>query len=127
MSEMWGERQDSTRDLLSDAQAHPSPRLGRIPLQIQRGATHQELVCRKEQLIAEEHNHRNFLVLSFKLKLIRLAAWPMPPSDAEELFMTKAQYEVFEALNPFFRVVMEGLWGLVDGNHYFDTFAEDAL
>jgi hypothetical protein len=26
----------------------------------------------------------------------------MLPSDAEELFMTKAQYEVFEALNPFF-------------------------
>jgi ketosteroid isomerase-like protein len=41
--------------------------------------------------------------------------------------MTKAEYEIFEALNPFFRVVMEGLWGLVDGNHYFDTFAEDAL
>jgi ketosteroid isomerase-like protein len=41
--------------------------------------------------------------------------------------MTKAEYEIFEALNPFFRVVMEGLRGLVDGNHYFDTFAEDAL
>jgi uncharacterized protein len=35
--------------------------------------------------------------------------------------MTKAQYEVFEALNPFFEVVMEGLRGLVDGDHYFDT------
>ena len=41
--------------------------------------------------------------------------------------MTKAKYEVFEALNPFFEVVMEGLRGLVDGDHYFDTFAEDAL
>ena len=41
--------------------------------------------------------------------------------------MTKAQYEVFEALNPFFEVVMEGLRGLVDGDHYFDTFAEDAI
>src|SRR5271169_808450 len=41
--------------------------------------------------------------------------------------MTKAQYEVFEALNPFFEVVMEGLRGLVDGAHYFDTFAEDAV
>ena len=40
--------------------------------------------------------------------------------------MTKAQYEVFEALNPF-EVVMEGLRGLVDGDHYFDTFAEDAV
>ena len=27
--------------------------------------------------------------------------------------MTKAQFEVFEALNPFFEVVMEGLSGLV--------------
>jgi ketosteroid isomerase-like protein len=40
--------------------------------------------------------------------------------------MEKNQYEVFEALNPFFGVVMEGLRGLVDGDHYFDTFAEDA-
>jgi ketosteroid isomerase-like protein len=50
----------------------------------------------------------------------------MSTSDAEELFMTKAQYEAFEALNPFFEVVMEGLRGLVDGDHYFDTVAEDA-
>ena len=41
--------------------------------------------------------------------------------------MTRAQYEVFEALNPCFEVVMEGLRGLVDGNHYFDTIAEDAF
>ena len=41
--------------------------------------------------------------------------------------MRKAQYEVFEALNPFFKVGMEGLRGLVDGAHYFDTFAEDAV
>ncbi len=41
--------------------------------------------------------------------------------------MTKDEFAVFEALNPFFTVVMEGLHGLVDGDHYFDTFAEDAL
>ena len=41
--------------------------------------------------------------------------------------MKKAQYEVFEALDPFFEVVMKGLRGLVDGDHYFDTFAEDAV
>jgi ketosteroid isomerase-like protein len=41
--------------------------------------------------------------------------------------MTKSQYEAFEALNPFFAVVMEGLRGLVDGDHYFDAIAEDAL
>ena len=41
--------------------------------------------------------------------------------------MPKSQYKAFEALNPFFEVVLKGLSGLVDGKHYFDTFAEDAL
>ena len=41
--------------------------------------------------------------------------------------MTKDEYAIFEALNPFFEVVLRGLQGLVDGKHYFDTFAEDAL
>jgi ketosteroid isomerase-like protein len=41
--------------------------------------------------------------------------------------MAKFEYEEFEALNPFFAVVLEGLRGLVDGKHYFDTFAENAL
>ena len=40
--------------------------------------------------------------------------------------MPKTGYKAFEALDPFFEVVMEGLRGLVDGDHYFDTFAEDA-
>jgi ketosteroid isomerase-like protein len=48
-------------------------------------------------------------------------------SDAKELMMPKAEYEVFEALNPFFEVVMEGLHGLVDGDHYFETFADHAV
>ena len=30
-------------------------------------------------------------------------------------------------MNPFFDVVMKGLSGLVDGEHYFDTFADDAV
>jgi ketosteroid isomerase-like protein len=41
--------------------------------------------------------------------------------------VTKSQYELFEALNPFFKVVMKGLRGLVDGKHFFDMFAEDAI
>jgi ketosteroid isomerase-like protein len=41
--------------------------------------------------------------------------------------MSKGEYDVFEALNPFFEVVMEGLRGLVDGDHYFDAIAEDAF
>jgi len=41
--------------------------------------------------------------------------------------MTKDQYAVFEALNPFFEIVLKGLSGLVDGEHYFETFADDAI
>ena len=41
--------------------------------------------------------------------------------------MPTAEYAAFKALDPFFKVVMEGLSGLVDGKHYFDTFAEDAV
>ena len=40
--------------------------------------------------------------------------------------MPKADYAVFEALNPFFEIIQKGLSGLVDGDHYFDTIAEDA-
>lgn len=36
-------------------------------------------------------------------------------------------YETFEALEPFFDVVMEGLRELVDGEHFFEAFAEDAV
>jgi hypothetical protein len=39
--------------------------------------------------------------------------------------MKKARYAVFEALNPFFEIVLRGLSGLVDGEHYFDTFADE--
>ena len=41
--------------------------------------------------------------------------------------MTKSRYENFEALDPFFAVVMEGLRGLVEGDHFFDTVAADAI
>jgi uncharacterized protein len=41
--------------------------------------------------------------------------------------MPKTEYAVFKALNPFFDVVQKGLSGLVDGEHYFDTIAEDAF
>ena len=43
------------------------------------------------------------------------------------------EYEVdqpvdnFEALQPFFQVVLKGLDGLVEGEHFFDTFAKDAV
>ena len=41
--------------------------------------------------------------------------------------MSKAKYEAFNALDPFFRVVEQGLSDFVDGEHYFDTIADDAL
>lgn len=41
--------------------------------------------------------------------------------------MKNSEYEIFEALNPFFEVILRGLSGLVDGKHYFDTFADDAV
>ena len=41
--------------------------------------------------------------------------------------MTQDEYAVFEALNPFFEIVLRGLSGLVDGEHYFETFADDAI
>ena len=33
----------------------------------------------------------------------------------------------FEALAPFFRIIAEGLSGLVDGEDFFDTLAVDAV
>jgi ketosteroid isomerase-like protein len=41
--------------------------------------------------------------------------------------MPSAQYGAFRALDPFFEVVQKGLSEFVDGEHYFDTIADDAL
>ena len=41
--------------------------------------------------------------------------------------MPDPEYAVFKALDPFFEVVQKGLSGFVDGEHYFDTIADDAL
>ena len=41
--------------------------------------------------------------------------------------MTDPKYAAFRALDPFFNIVQQGLAGLVDGDHYFDTIAEDAV
>lgn len=50
-----------------------------------------------------------------------------PIFDGKEFFMKNPQYEAFEALNPFFEIVLKGLNGLVDGEHFFETFADDAV
>jgi uncharacterized protein len=48
----------------------------------------------------------------------------MKQKDEYEVFQPP---HVFEALGPFFQVVLKGLEGLVEGEHFFDTFAEDAV
>jgi uncharacterized protein len=37
------------------------------------------------------------------------------------------KYAAFSALDPFFAVVQRGLSGFVDGEHYFDTIARNAI
>jgi len=41
--------------------------------------------------------------------------------------MTDPKYAAFTALDPFFQIVQQGLAGLVDGDHYFDSVAADAV
>jgi uncharacterized protein len=41
--------------------------------------------------------------------------------------MPNPPYAAFSALDPFFEIVMRGLAGLVDGDHYFDAIAPDAV
>lgn len=41
--------------------------------------------------------------------------------------MASAEYAAFKALDPFFEVVQAGLREFVDGGHYFDTIADDAV
>jgi len=41
--------------------------------------------------------------------------------------MRDPAYAAFSALEPFFEVVMRGLSALVDGAHYFDAIAADAV
>ena len=41
--------------------------------------------------------------------------------------MADPKYAAFRALDPFFNIVQQGLAGLADGDHYFDTIADDAM
>jgi uncharacterized protein len=41
--------------------------------------------------------------------------------------MSKDDFSAFHALDPFFSIVMEGLSKYTDGEHYFDTLADDVL
>jgi len=41
--------------------------------------------------------------------------------------VTDPKYAAFKALDPFFEISLQGLAGLVDGDHYFDTIADDVV
>jgi uncharacterized protein len=41
--------------------------------------------------------------------------------------MRDPTYAAFSALDPFLDIVRRGLAGLVEGDHYFDTIAPDAV
>ena len=41
--------------------------------------------------------------------------------------MIDHKYAAFSALDPFFEISLQGLAGLVDGEHYFDAIADDAV
>src|ERR1700730_3559212 len=41
--------------------------------------------------------------------------------------MTVTHLEDFAALEPFFRIIEKGLDGAVDGRHFFELFADDAV
>jgi uncharacterized protein len=41
--------------------------------------------------------------------------------------VTDPKYAAFTALDPFFEISQQGFAGLVDGDHYFDTIADDAV
>ena len=41
--------------------------------------------------------------------------------------MANSKYASYFALDPFFGIVMQGLAGEVDGDHYFETIAEGAV
>jgi hypothetical protein len=46
---------------------------------------------------------------------------------SEATMSKRSKYVGYRALDPFFAIVHEGLTRLVDGEHFFDTFAEDAI
>ena len=41
--------------------------------------------------------------------------------------MADPKYAAFRALDPFFEISLRGLAGLIDGEHYFDAIADDAV
>ena len=55
------------------------------------------------------------------------ASFNLVAPDPFGTLMPDPKYQVFAALDPFFDIVRQGLAGHVDGDHYFDTIADDAV
>ena len=49
------------------------------------------------------------------------------PNTRQETNHDRPKYQAFTALDPFFAIVQQGLGGMVDGDHYFDTIADNAI
>ena len=41
--------------------------------------------------------------------------------------MDNAKYDKYKVLDPFFDIVMKGLYGLVDGDHFWDAVDDEAV
>ena len=41
--------------------------------------------------------------------------------------MDNSKYDKYKALDPFFTIVMKGLYGLVDGDHFWDAVDDEAV
>ena len=50
-----------------------------------------------------------------------------PRNNPRRPIIANPKYEAFAALDPFFDIVQRGLAGQVDGDHYFDTIADNAV
>src|SRR5882757_9762711 len=48
------------------------------------------------------------------------------PTNLKELPVSEDMSD-FRALDPFFRIIEQGLAGLVDGDHFFDLLAQDVV
>jgi hypothetical protein len=48
-------------------------------------------------------------------------------TTARKQIMADPKYKAFTALDPFFDIVQRGLAGHVDGDHYFDIIADNAV
>jgi ketosteroid isomerase-like protein len=56
-----------------------------------------------------------------------LSCYPMNLHHDRRQIMSDPKYKAFTALDPFFDIVQRGLAGMVDGDHYFDTIADNAV